>query len=439
MSGGFTVFYQGLMTASDAFAQQATTYESLMPDDGFGCPRGGDDEIDRIMNLLVIGLGNTHSVIANVMEQHGWKLSEAHENYDNNEHDIVAGILKIAYQDGHPLIGDPHSGTGGGTFVPVPKGKQSGRTFTPAPVSVPSSVADTPPSWNDLKYNYFQTLGLGYTGAPLSDPWIGGDLRGMWDLAEKLRTFAYQSGHGEPSGGSIAFDPGTVIDDLNKAVHDLIAESGEPWNGPAAQNFSRAYSQDAARATVVSNAAWTAADTITGLVWELFEWQTELEVLAEPIADHGYRIAFDPDDSDRFQAAATASAQPGWDWRPTRDALRDQYDKYVPLARQARADAARQLNQQYEVVVGILQKYQQENDGRQPYPNLNDDQNAALKNDINSLNALQNSDDYKKAGSSLHLDWVSAGKTALQVAADHGKWADVAGPIVSIILALISA
>jgi hypothetical protein len=435
MSTGFQVFYDGLVTASTSFAQQATTYDAIMPNSGFGCPRGGDDEIDRIMNLLVVGLSGVHNVIANVMETHAWKLREAHDNYNRSDSDAVAGILAVAYEAGYPLQ-DKTVGTGNGsTFVPFPV---QGKALAPNPISVTDTMLDSPPQWNALKYGYLETLGLGYTGPPTDDPWIGGDFKGMWDLAEKLRRFAMQTGHGVPSGQSISFDAGTVIDNLNRSVRTLLTQSGEDWHGTAAENFSRSYSKDAAYATVVSNAAWDSADAISNLVWQLYGYQTELEQFAQPIADHGYRISFDAGDSDHFAPAATASAQAGWDWHPTRDQLKDLYDTLAKQAHDNRAAAARTLNQQYEILVGILQHYQDDNDGRVHTPDLNDTQNDALKNSTNDLNALQNSGDTRKAASSLHLDWVAGGKAALQQAATHGRWKEVAGPIATIILTIVS-
>jgi len=436
MSNGFQVFYDGLVTASTSFAQQATTYHAIMPGGGFGCPRGGDDEVDRIMDLVVVGLSGAHDVIANVMETHAWKLREAHDNYNRSDSDAVAGILSVAYEAGYPLQDKTVGIDNGSTFVPFPV---QGRALAPDPISVPDTMLDSPPQWNTLQYGYFETLGLGYTGGPLGDPWIGGDFRGLWDLAEKLRRFATQTGHGVPGGQSMSYDAGTVIDNLNRAVRTLLTQSGEDWHGTAAENFSRSYSKDAAYATVVSNAAWDSADAITNLVWQLYGYQTQLEQFAQPIADHGYRISFDADDSDHFAPAATPSAQPGWDWRPARDQLKDLYDKLAKQAHDNRGTAARTLNQQYEILAGILQHYQEDNDGRVHTPDLNDTQNDALRNSADNLNAQQNSSDTKKAAAGLHLDWVAGGKAALTQAATHGRWKEVAGPIAAVILALVSA
>jgi uncharacterized protein DUF6317 len=437
VTSGFHVFLPGLVTAAHSFAQQATNYESVMPDGGFGCPRGGDEAIDRLMNLLVIALGNTHSVIANTMESHAWKLQEAHDSYDRNESDVVAGILKIAYEHGYP-IDDPRPGGGdGGTFVPYPL--PGGKTVHPNPLPPPESgQLDTAPQWNDLKYWYFETLGLGYGGPPATDPWIGGDLRGMWNLAQQLRTFAYQSGHGEPSGGSIAYGPGTVIAELNSTVRTLLTQSGEDWHGTAAVNFSSAYSNDAACATVVANVAWDSADAIIALVWQLYGYQTQLETFAQQFADRGYRLTFDAGDSDHFAPAATSTVTSSWDWHSARDSLRDLYNQLEPHARENRQAAAKALSHQYEILVDILRSFQEDNNGRVHEPNLNDNQWRSLNDNVNNLQSLQNSDDYKKAGSDLHLDWVGAGKSALSQAASHGKWKSVAAPIVEIILTLIT-
>ena len=50
---------------------------------------------------------------------------------------------------------------------------------------------------------------------------------------------------------------------------------------------------------------------------------------------------------------------------------------------------------------------------------------------------MQNSGDYKKVASSLKLDWVGAGKAALNEAAQHGQWKTYAGPIFDVILTLV--
>ncbi|WP_225850199.1 DUF6317 family protein [Streptomyces sp. HPF1205] len=436
MTDGFRVFYQGLLTAAHAFAQQATNYESIMPDGGFGCPRGGDDEIDRIMNLFVIALGNVHSAIANTIENHGWKLQETHDDYHLGESNVVAGILRVAYEQGYPLESNPSAGTGGSTFVPYPT--PGGKTILPHPLSVPRYLADTPPQWADLRYPSFETLGG--AGSPSQDPWIGGDLRGMWDLAEKLRTFAYQSGHSGPGNGSVV-EPGTVVGELTMSVRKLLTEAGQEWSGTAATNFGRAYANDAAMATVVANAAWDTADALIGLVWMLYEFQSQLEEYAQLFVDRGYRIVFDPgaDDSNPFQFVATSAVTKAWDWHSARDELGQLYHDLRSRARANRKNAAKTLSHQYEILAGILQSLHDDNDGRVHTPNMNDRQWESLNDNMRKLESMQKSPDYKKAGSGLGLDWVGGGKAALSVAASHGKWKDVAAPIASIILAFITA
>ena len=162
---------------------------------------------------------------------------------------------------------------------------------------------------------------------------------------EVAGTFAYQSGR-VPEGKFLQFDPDTVIDNLNKTVRKLLTQSGERWSGSAAVNFGLSYSADASYATVVSNAAWSAADTIIALVWQLYGFEIELETIAQPLADHGYRIYFNVD-GERFTAVGTPEARFGWDQQAAVGDLKNQYDKLAPMAKKARSDAARALDQRY--------------------------------------------------------------------------------------------
>lgn len=420
---GFSVFYPGLIRTANCFGQEASTYESLMPDGGWSCPRGGNNAIDRMMNLTLIALGNAHKITADVIDTHAWKLMEAHETYKKSESNVIAGILNLAYEGGYPL--DSIKAQPPNTVLPL-----GNKHFTPSPVSTAGLTELYPTPWQSLKYWDYSTLGLGVTGPPQADPYIGGDFKGMSEVAEKLHVFSYQAGR--ISG--TAWPSGSVVDNLTAAVHKLLKESGE-WNGPAARNFATAYSKDAANVHLLSDAAEKSAQAINDLVNKLFVLETDLEAAIEPLYERGYRVYCVGDEV----SAAGAPGQPGYVTDSYTEKLTKLYRHHKKQADDERNAAAHALSQEYQKAVGVLQFYSDDTKFRAGSANINLSQYNVLQGDLQNFANLQKS--YQKTEKGLGLNWGAGSESAIQAAIAAGgesTWAKVAGPVASIIFALIT-
>ncbi|GAB3986973.1 hypothetical protein GCM10029978_103820 [Actinoallomurus acanthiterrae] len=78
---GYKVFYADLVTASKEFAAQGRAYKALMPEAGPACPQGGDNVIDKMLGVTLQALGEMHTVLAEAMSSHSWKLQNVHDKY----------------------------------------------------------------------------------------------------------------------------------------------------------------------------------------------------------------------------------------------------------------------------------------------------------------------------------------------------------------------
>src|SRR4051812_34491530 len=92
----FSVFHKSLVTTARSFAQGASSYESTMPDDGLPVPRGGNNlAIDRMMELTLKALGNAHSIVADVIDSHSFKLVQAAATYSEAESKTLGAVQEI--------------------------------------------------------------------------------------------------------------------------------------------------------------------------------------------------------------------------------------------------------------------------------------------------------------------------------------------------------
>jgi Family of unknown function (DUF6317) len=97
--------------AGAVFAAQAENYNGLMAYDGtecpFGTPRGGNDQIDRMLETVLRLAGEVHVEISQAVGNHGMKLQAAADNYDTAEKATVAHVQSVgqlfAYVEQQPL------------------------------------------------------------------------------------------------------------------------------------------------------------------------------------------------------------------------------------------------------------------------------------------------------------------------------------------------
>lgn len=85
--------------AADRFTTDGNDYRSGMPYDStkvpFGCPRGGTELIDRILENTLRLIGEVHVEIGQAMVNHGYKLQKTAEQYAGAEDRSNVNAAKI--------------------------------------------------------------------------------------------------------------------------------------------------------------------------------------------------------------------------------------------------------------------------------------------------------------------------------------------------------
>ncbi|MWA00825.1 hypothetical protein F8568_010620 [Actinomadura sp. LD22] len=382
-----------------------------MPDEGFPVPRSGSEILDRTMALALHAMGGAHNIIADVIDQHAFKLADSHRSYSTAESDIIDAILNNVFSK--PALRNPPKGQPAGTVMEIPElGKMRPKPLPPA--SLPTQ---TLPSVGSLQYWRYYTGGAqvrpeGGGG----DPWIGGDIAGLSNLGVQLSAFSNQTS--------------PVTEDLVSSVRRLLRGSGE-WNGTGATNFARAFSWDAANMQVLQQKIAESFSTdVMGLAWDLYGWQGQLETYAQPLVDAGCRVECDGDD---FVVTSNRAI----DYRDALRTLNSVYHEVKGYAKQARDRVTKNVNEYYKLAYGILESYRTDNSGIYHTTDLNADQGNKLQRYVDDLGALQKQAQAGDQGG-LQMDWVAGGKWALQKVASTGPWAVVAAPIVEGIMTLIS-
>lgn len=95
--------------AGNLFLDRAADYSEGMPYDGaecpFGCPRGGTELIDRVLENTLRLIGEVHVEIGQAMANHGHKLRLAAEQYASAEeqaHAIIGKVFQAAKEASLP-------------------------------------------------------------------------------------------------------------------------------------------------------------------------------------------------------------------------------------------------------------------------------------------------------------------------------------------------
>ena len=90
---GYDVVFDDLAKASSEFSRQGEVYANLMPHKPV-CPAGGDDVIDKMLNVTLQALYEMHTIMAQAMCAHGEKLDYAHRNYKKAEGNLFDYLTK---------------------------------------------------------------------------------------------------------------------------------------------------------------------------------------------------------------------------------------------------------------------------------------------------------------------------------------------------------
>jgi hypothetical protein len=90
---GYDAVFDDLAKASAEFGVQGEKYANLMPHK-LVCPAGGDDTIDKMLNVTLQALYEMHTVLSQAMSAHADKLDYARRNYQKTEGNIFDYLTK---------------------------------------------------------------------------------------------------------------------------------------------------------------------------------------------------------------------------------------------------------------------------------------------------------------------------------------------------------
>jgi hypothetical protein len=90
---GYDVVFDDLSRASREFGAQGQAYANLMPHKPV-CPAGGDDTIDKMLNVTLQALYEMHTVLAQAVSAHAEKLAYTRRNYTKAEGNLFDYLTK---------------------------------------------------------------------------------------------------------------------------------------------------------------------------------------------------------------------------------------------------------------------------------------------------------------------------------------------------------
>ncbi|MGI5324762.1 DUF6317 family protein [Actinomadura nitritigenes] len=424
----FTVFHRSLNTTARSFAQSASSYESTMPDDGFPVPRGGNLAIDRMMELTLKALGNAHSIVADVIDSHSFKLVQASATYSEAESKTLGAVQEVEKSLRSGYSGYSIPDVAGGQPKDSVLGNPTLGKFRPDPPRIAHVPAGDSISLSALQYlDNWSAIGdpAGFAGAGY-DPWIGGDFKGMINLVSQLRVFKEQSTQ--------------LVDDLKIAAKKLIGSTGDDWqpgwHGPAAAMFAQAFANDAAAMQSLGDVvAEKFAAHIDWLVWRLYGMELQLEERAQVLLDQGCRIQ---SAEGKLYVNPPPGVVPSMPQNQMRDHINDLNSLFSNLHNKANKDrnvVARQLNDLFDKCKQLLQHHADKDNANRTDSDLNPTQSRKLADYQKNLGKMEK--DYKEVSKHLQVHWLETGKAALDVAAGTGPWAPWTSPALSIIKAFL--
>jgi hypothetical protein len=163
--------------------------------------------------------------------------------------------------------------------------------------------------------------------APFSYDWVGGDIRGLQNIAETL--YAYLPRVQD------------LVGTLSVSVNDLTSDGADGWQGTAASAFTAAWRRQAATAAALEDYVTGVAQAIDGLAVELSQLENALEDQAYEVSKHGVRIGTDG-------TIQGYSGVNGLEWSIAYAKVLEQAQGEATQAREA---AARQLYSLYQQVM----------------------------------------------------------------------------------------
>ena len=100
MSDSFSVVLGDIAATAKVFARESDTFKAIMPDEGPGCPDGGDASVDETLRTVIKAVGLLHLQIAGAIDDHADKLSAVHDNYENTDVGVQQLMQDLQKQGG---------------------------------------------------------------------------------------------------------------------------------------------------------------------------------------------------------------------------------------------------------------------------------------------------------------------------------------------------
>lgn len=95
---GYHVVFDDLSKASAEFGRQGEVYANAMPHKPV-CPKGGDDVIDKMLDVTLQALYEMRVVLAQAISAHAYKLDYAHRHYKRTEGDVFDHVVEAPRPD----------------------------------------------------------------------------------------------------------------------------------------------------------------------------------------------------------------------------------------------------------------------------------------------------------------------------------------------------
>ena len=98
MSDSFSVVLGDIAATAKVFTNESDTFKAIMPDEGPGCPDGGDASVDGTLHTVITAVGLLHLQIAGAIADHAGKLSSVHDNYEHTETSVQQLLQNLQRQ-----------------------------------------------------------------------------------------------------------------------------------------------------------------------------------------------------------------------------------------------------------------------------------------------------------------------------------------------------
>jgi len=95
MGAGYQVVYDDLGDLASTFGTEAGTFAGLRPRMAPAPVDGGDATVDAGIAAVLSLFASLNAGISSAMSEHGTKLRECHDDYKENDSDVVALYNKV--------------------------------------------------------------------------------------------------------------------------------------------------------------------------------------------------------------------------------------------------------------------------------------------------------------------------------------------------------